>query len=176
VRRAWRPHDAVLGREDELKGYHDIDRHPNARSIPGLLLYRFDAPLFFANAGYFRRRVRRLVAEASHPVRWVVVAAEPITDVDTTAADILFQLLDELRQQDITLAFAEMKGPVKDRLERYGLSAAVGPDRFFPTIGTAVDAYVEATGVHWIDWEERSDGSAPDADRARVTPADEPAP
>jgi high affinity sulfate transporter 1 len=176
VRRAWRPHDAVLGREDELKGYHDIDRHPNARSIPGLLLYRFDAPLFFANAGFFRRRVRRLVAEASHPVRWVVVAAEPITDVDTTTADILFQLLEELRQQGITLAFAEMKGPVKDRLERYGLSAAVGPDRFFPTIGTAVDAYVEATGVQWIDWEERSDGPSPDADRTQVTPADEPTP
>jgi MFS superfamily sulfate permease-like transporter len=82
VRRAWRPHDAVLGREDELKGYHDIDRHPTARRIPGLLLYRFDAPLFFANAGYFRRRVRRLVTEATHPVHWVVVAAEPITDVD----------------------------------------------------------------------------------------------
>lgn len=155
VRRAWRPHDAVLGREDELKGYHDIDRHPNARLIPGLLLYRFDAPLFFANAGYFRRRVRRLVAEATHPVRWVVVAAEPITDIDTTAADTLRQVLEELRQQQVTLAFAELKGPVKDRLERYGLYDAVGPDRFFPTVGTAVDGYVEATGTAWVDWEER---------------------
>jgi MFS superfamily sulfate permease-like transporter len=158
VRRAWRPHDAVLGREDELKGYHDIDRHPNARRIPGLLLYRFDAPLFFANAGYFRRRVRRLVAEAAHPVRWVVVAAEPITDIDTTAADALSQLLEELRQADVTLAFAELKGPVKDRLHRYGLFTAVGPDRFFPTIGTAVDGYIEATGVDWVDWEERPVG------------------
>ncbi|HEV3503661.1 MAG TPA: STAS domain-containing protein, partial [Actinomycetes bacterium] len=155
VRRAWRPHDAVLGREDELKGYHDLDRHPNARLIPGLLLYRFDAPLFFANAGYFRRRVRRLVRAATHPVRWVVVAAEPITDIDTTAADILRQLLEELRQQQVTLAFAELKGPVKVRLERYGLYTAVGPDRFFPTVGTAVDGYVEATGTAWVDWEER---------------------
>jgi MFS superfamily sulfate permease-like transporter len=158
VRRAWRPHDAVLGREDELKGYHDIDRHPSARLIPGLLLYRFDAPLFFANAGWFGRRVRRLVAEAAHPVRWVVVAAEPITDIDTTAADSLRQLLEELRAEQVTLAFAELKGPVKDRLRRYGLFEAVGPDRFFPTVGTAVDGYVEATGTAWVDWEERPAG------------------
>jgi high affinity sulfate transporter 1 len=156
VRRAWRPHDAVLGRQDELKGYHDIDRHPSARLIPGLLLYRFDAPLFFANAGYFRRRVRRLVAEAAQPVRWVVVAAEPVTDVDTTAADTLRQLLEELRQAQVTLAFAELKGPVKDRLRRYGLFEAIGPNRFYPTVGTAVDGYVEATGTTWVDWEERS--------------------
>jgi MFS superfamily sulfate permease-like transporter len=85
-----------------------------------------------------------------------VVAAEPITDVDSTAADILQQLLEELRQQDVTLAFAEAKDPVKDRLRRYGLLDAIGPDRFFPTIGTAVNAYVEATGTTWVDWEERS--------------------
>ena len=161
VRRAWRPHDAVLGREDELKGYHDIDRHPSARVIPGLLLYRFDAPLFFANAGYFRRRVRELVADATHPVRWVVVAAEPITDIDTTAADTLDQLLQELRHQQVTLAFAELKGPVKDRLQRYGLFDAIGPDHFFPTIGTAVDGYIAATGTTWVDWEERP-ATAPD--------------
>ena len=155
VRRAWRPHDAVLGREDDLKGYHDIDRHPTARRIPGLLLYRFDAPLFFANAGYFRRRVRRLVGDATTPVRWVVVAAEPITDIDTTAADTLSELLSELRQDGVTLAFAELKGPVKDRLRRHGLFDAVGADRFFPTVGTAVDGYIEATGTTWVDWEER---------------------
>ena len=161
VRRAWRPHDAVLGREDELKGYHDIDRHPSARQVPGLLLYRFDAPLFFANAAWFRRRVNGLVAEAAHPVRWVVVAAEPVTDVDSTAADTLDQLLRELREQQVTLAFAELKGPVKDRLRRYGLYDAIGPDHFFPTIGTAVNAYVTATGTTWVDWEERP---APDPD------------
>jgi high affinity sulfate transporter 1 len=155
VRRAWRPHDAVLGREDDLKGYHDIDRHPTARRIPGLLLYRFDAPLFFANAGYFRRCVRRLVDEAASPVRWVVVAAEPITDIDTTAADTLRELLEELRAEGVTLAFAELKGPVKDLLRRYGLFDAIGPDRFFPTVGTAVDGYIEATGTTWVDWEER---------------------
>jgi MFS superfamily sulfate permease-like transporter len=120
VRRAWRPYDAVLGREDELKGYHDLERHPNARQVPGLLLYRFDAPLFFANAGYFRGRISDLVATTTPRIRWVVVAAEPITDVDTTAADALLELLRELRQQQVVLAFAEMKGPVKERLRRYG--------------------------------------------------------
>ena len=179
VRRAWRPHDAVLGREDELKGYHDIDRHPSARRIPGLLLYRFDAPLFFANAGYFRRRIRELVADATHPVRWVVVAAEPITDVDSSAADTLQQLLGELRQEHVTLAFAEVKGPVKDRLQRYGLFDAIGPDRFFPTIGTAVNGYIDATGTTWVDWEERPDPTAPgspSADGSRVAAPDKPTP
>jgi MFS superfamily sulfate permease-like transporter len=108
-----------------------------------------------------RRRVRALVAEAAPPVRWVVVAAEPITDVDTTASDTLGQLLQELRQQQVTLAFAELKDLVKDRLKRYGLFGAIGPDRFFPTIGTAVDGYVQATGTTWVDWEERR-ATAPD--------------
>jgi MFS superfamily sulfate permease-like transporter len=157
VRRAWRPHDAVLGREDELKGYHDLERHPNARQVPGLLLYRFDAPLFFANADYFRRRISDLVARTTPPIRWVVVAAEPITDVDTTAADTLLELLGELQHQEVALAFAEMKGPVKDRLRRYGLYAQIGSEHFFPTIGTAVDGYLRATGLEWVDWEERPD-------------------
>jgi high affinity sulfate transporter 1 len=155
IRRAWRPHDAVLGREDELKGYHDLERHPAGRQVPGLLLYRFDAPLFFANAGEFRRRVRELLATTTPRVRWLVVAAEPITDVDTTAAAVLGELLVELRQRAVTVAFAEMKGPVKDRLRRYGLYDQVGDERFFPTVGTAVDGYLRATGVRWVDWEER---------------------
>jgi len=158
VRRAWRPYDAVLGREDELKGYHDLERHPNARQVPGLLLYRFDAPLFFANADYFRGRISDLVATTTPRIRWVVVAAEPITDVDTTAADALFDLLSELQRQEVVLAFAELKGPVKDRLRRYGLYDQVGSEHFFPTVGTAVDGYLRTTGMEWVDWEERPDG------------------
>jgi MFS superfamily sulfate permease-like transporter len=137
-----------------------IERYPEARQVPGLLLYRFDAPLFFANAGFFRRRIRGLVAAARPRVRWVVVAAEPITDVDTTAADVLGELLAELRRQGVTFAFTEMKDPVKDRLRRYGLFDVVGADRFFPTVGTAVDAYVKATGVEWVDWEEQPERPA----------------
>jgi MFS superfamily sulfate permease-like transporter len=160
VRRAWRPprrRPRTRGRPQGLPR-HRPPPDPTARRIPGLLLYRFDAPLFFANAGYFRRCVRRLVDDATTPVRWVVVAAEPITDIDTTAADTLRDLLEELRAEGITLAFAELKGPVKDRLRRYGLFDAVGEDRFFPTVGTAVDGYIEATGTTWVDWGVRLPG------------------
>jgi high affinity sulfate transporter 1 len=160
VRRAWRPYDAALGRVDELKGYHDLERFPEARTIPGLLLFRFDAPLFFANANRFREQLRARVA-AAHGLRWVVVASEPITDVDTTAAAMLEDLLEELREQHVTLAFAEMKDPVKDHLRRYGLYDEIGEDHFFPTIGTAVNGYLKASDVEWIDWEEREE--RPDA-------------
>jgi high affinity sulfate transporter 1 len=154
IRRAWHPHDAVLGRVDDLKGYHDRDRFPRARTIPGLLLYRFDAPLFFANAAWFRRRLHELI-EGDEPIRWIVVAAEPMTDVDVTAGTVLKDLLAELEAAGVVLAFAEMKDPVKDRLRRYGLYERIGDDRFFPTLGTAVDAYVRSSGVEWVDWEER---------------------
>lgn len=154
LRRAWRPYEAVLGRVDGLKGYHDLSRYPEARLIPGLLLYRFDAPLFFANANVFRSRLLERIAAAPIPVRWVVVAAEPITDVDPSAAEVLEELADDLHAAGVELAFAEMKDPVRDPLERYGLVERFGRDRFFPTIGSAVHAYTDETGVEWIDWED----------------------
>jgi MFS superfamily sulfate permease-like transporter len=154
LRRAWWPHEAVLGRVGGLKGYHDRARYPEARLVPGLLLYRFDAPLFFANANVFRMHLLQQIAAADPPVRWVVIAAEPMTDVDPTAAEVLEDVADDLREADIELAFAEMKDPVRDRLERYGLVERFGRDRFFPTIGSAVHAYVDQTGVDWVDWEE----------------------
>ena len=153
IRRAWRPHDAVLGRVDNLKGYHDTERHPHARLIPGLVLYRFDAPLFFANADFFRARVGALAR--SGDVRWVVVAAEPITDIDTTAGEMLRTLDDELTADGVELAFAELKDPVRDRLRHYGIHDGIGDHRFFPTLGVAVAAYLRETGVDWIDWEDR---------------------
>jgi MFS superfamily sulfate permease-like transporter len=153
IRRAWRPHDAVLGRVDHLKGYHDNERHPEARLIPGLVLYRFDAPLFFANADVFRERVRALAR--ADGVRWIVVAAEPITDIDATAGEILRSLDSELEADGIELAFAELKGPARDRLRRYGIHDRIGDHRFFPTVGAAVAAYVRETGVDWLDWEDR---------------------
>src|SRR5512132_2209475 len=113
IRRAWRPYDAVLGRVDDLKGYHDVTRHPDARRIPGLVLFRWDAPLFFANAEVFADRLRGAAASSPTPVRWVVVAAEPVTDLDTTAADVLQELDEELSAEGVDLRFAEMKGPVK---------------------------------------------------------------
>ncbi|MBI5210051.1 MAG: SulP family inorganic anion transporter [Elusimicrobia bacterium] len=153
--RAWRPYDAVLGRVDGLKGYHDIARHPEAKRIPGLVLFRWDAPLFFANADVFHRHVLQAVAEAATPTRWVVVAAEPVTDVDITAADALSALDDDLQREGIELCFAEMKGPVKDLLKRYGLFSKLGDDLFFRTVGQAVDAYLKAHPVEWLDWEDR---------------------
>ncbi len=154
IRRAWRPHDAVLGRAKGVKGYHDLKRYPEARQVPGLLLYRWDAPLFFANADTFRRRVIDMVDASRPSVKWVVVAAEPITDVDTTAAEMLEELDNELSTRGAELAFAEMKDPVKDRLESYGLQRTIGGEFFFPTVGVAVKAFIERYEVAWTDWED----------------------
>src|SRR5215510_14871145 len=119
----WRPHSAVLGRVERIKGYHDVSRYPEARQIPGLVLFRWDAPLFFANAELFRDRVQAAVDDAPTQVQWVVVAAEPVTSVDVTAADILEELVDSLQDKGIELCFAEMKDPLKDKLKRFGLFA-----------------------------------------------------
>jgi high affinity sulfate transporter 1 len=160
VRRAWRPHDAILGRATGVKGYHDLVRYPEAKQVPGLLLFRWDAPLFFANADTFRQRVMDLVDVAREPVKWVVVAAEPITDVDSTAAEMLEELDKQLGTRGAELAFAELKDPVRDRLERYGLQKQIGRDFFFPTIGVAVKAFLDRYDVAWVDWEESRDGGA----------------
>ena len=139
----WRPHSAVLGRAEGVKGYHDITRYPNARQIPGLVLFRWDAPLFFANAEFFKERILDAVTKSPSPVRWVVVAAEPVTSVDVTAADTLSDLAKTLLNAGIELHFAELKDPVKDKLKRFGLFAIFGEDKFFPTIGAAVALYLK---------------------------------
>src|SRR5262245_236500 len=152
----WRPHSAVLGRVDQVKGYHDITRYPEARLIPGLVLFRWDAPLFFANAEFFHERVMAAVSNSPTPVRWLVVAAEPVTSVDVTAADVLSELDDSLHAGGIELCFAEMKDPVKDKLKRFGLFTRLGEHTFFATIGEAVNAYLEHYPVDWVDWEDRT--------------------
>jgi high affinity sulfate transporter 1 len=159
VVRAWRPYMAELVRVEGRKGYHDQSRHPEGRRIPGLVIVRFDAPLFFANAELFAGFVRHAIDDAAPPVRWVAIAAEPITDVDTTAAEVLERLDAELTADGIRLVFAEMKGPVKDRLARYGLTSRFGPDAFYPTIGTMVDDYVTRTGTPWTDWTDEPDAA-----------------
>jgi len=151
----WRPHSAVLGRAEGLKGYHDIQRHPEARLIPGLVLFRWDAPLFFANAELFHERVLDAAASSPTPVRWLVVAAEPVTSVDITAADMLAELDESLHAAGVELCFAEMKGPVKDKLKRFGLFARIGETAFFPTVGAAVAGYLKTHDVDWQDWEDR---------------------
>ncbi len=151
----WRPHSAVLGRVDGVKGYHDLTRYPDARRVPGLVLFRWDAPLFFANAELFQARVLDAVAASPTPVRWLVVGAEPVTSIDVTAADVLDELDQSLRAAGVDLCFAEMKDPVKDKLKRFGLFSRLGEERFFATLGEAVSSYLNAHPVDWVDWEDR---------------------
>lgn len=143
----WRPHFAVMGRVDGIRGYHDIKRYPDARRVPGLVLFRWDAPLFFANAELFHQRVLEAVAQSPTPVRRIVVAAEPVTSIDVTSADMLAELEQALREAGVELRFAELKDPVKDKLRRFEILDHFGP--IAPTIGAAVDAYLEEHGVEW---------------------------
>jgi high affinity sulfate transporter 1 len=134
----WRPHWAVLGRTEGVEGYHDVARYPGAHRIPGLVLFRWDAPLFFANAESFSARVQEAVEQAPLGVRRVVVAAEPVTGIDVTASDSLADLDRTLEALGVELCFAEMKDPVKDKLKRFGLFAELGAEKFFPTVEAAV--------------------------------------
>ena len=143
----WRPHSAVLGGVEHVRGYHDIARYPEARLIPGLVLFRWDAPLFFANAELFNKRVLDAIANSPTPVRWLVVAAEPVTSIDVTAADAVCELDDTLHTAGIELCFAEMKDPVKDKLRRFGLFTRLGEQTFFPTLEEAVSTYVRTHPV-----------------------------
>ncbi len=137
----WRPHSAVLGRVEGVRGYHDVTRYANARQVPGLVLFRWDAPLFFANAEFFKDQALDAVATAPAAVEWLVVAAEPVTSVDVTAADMLSELRETLQRPATRLCFAELKDPVKDKLKRFGLLDQIGEHFFFATVGEAVDEY-----------------------------------
>ena len=145
VARAWQPYRTELVQTADRPGFHDVERHPDGRRIPGLILVRFDAPLFFANGEIFDQYVRTLVSQAAQPVEWVVIAAEPITGLDTTAVDELVDLDTYLETKNIRLVFAEMKGPIKDRLIRYGLSDRFDATHFYPTLDYAVQAYADRT-------------------------------
>jgi len=151
---AWHPHFAVLVRVDGRKGYHDVKRHPEGRFVPGLVLFRWDAQLFFANAEIFHQQVQKAVDQSATPVHWVIVAADAISDIDITAADSLMDLHQELAQRQVQLHFAGLKGPVKDRLAGYGLQALLDPERLAPTLGRAVNVYRETHVVDWKDWDE----------------------
>jgi high affinity sulfate transporter 1 len=139
-RRAWWPYQAKLGRIEGMPGYHDTGLHPDADELPGLVIFRFDAPLIFANARTFRDQIRSLARSDPRP-SWIVIAAEPITDVDTTAADMLGELDSELNADGISLVFAELKDPVREKLQRYELIGPLDPHHFLPTIEAAVEAF-----------------------------------
>jgi len=179
-RRAWWPYDTQLGRVDGLAGYHDVHSYPQAEHLPGLVIYRFDGPLFFANAKTFRDEVRRM-AKAYPPPAWILVAAEPITDVDTTASDVLEDLDEALNDQGISLVFAELKDPVRRKIERYGLTRTINPQHFFPTVESAIAAFRQETGADWAAAGQATTGEAgtgetgTGADRPRDVPASPPA-
>ncbi|SDO03800.1 high affinity sulphate transporter 1 [Streptomyces sp. cf386] len=157
-RRAWWPYNTVLGRVQGLEGYHDIRSYPQARQLPGLVIHRFDAPLFFANAKTFRDEIRRL-ADADPRPTWILIAAEPVTDVDTTAADVLEELDEHLNAKGVHLVFAELKDPVRRKIERYGLTRTIDPRHFFPTVEAAVAAFRLRTGAEWTEGTEGTEGT-----------------
>ena len=119
------------------------------------MLFRWDAPLFFANAEFFHERALDAVASSPTPVRWLVIAAEPVTSVDVTAADMVCELDETLSAAGIELRFAEMKDPVKDKLKHFGLFTRFGEQSFFATVGEAVSTYLAAHPVEWVDCEDR---------------------
>jgi len=145
----WRPHYAILGRVDGIRGYHDIKRYPNARLVPGLMLFRWDAPLFFANSELFNQKVKEAIKGSTQPLKRILITAEPVTSIDVTSADMLVELEQNLRESGIELRFAEMKDPVKDKLKRFEIMDTFGVNNFYPTIGAAVDAYLDEHKVEW---------------------------
>jgi high affinity sulfate transporter 1 len=157
-RRLWWPHHAQLGRVPGVAGLHDAANYPDVEFVPGLVVFRFDAPLIFANCRAFGAEVRELLA--TYPeLRWVVIAAEPITDVDTTAADMLGELQEWLRERSVSLVFAEMKDPVRAKLAKYTSTLTMDPEHFYPTLDEAVSRFISSTGVTWQPGERAASTS-----------------
>lgn len=146
--RIWRPYHATLGRVAGLPGLHDTTSYPDAETLDGCIVLRFDAPLIFANAGTFRDEVHERAAGDPTPA-WIVIAAEPITDVDTTACDMLEDLVVKLDGQGIRLVFAELKDPARMKIKQFGLEQVLDDSRFYPTIEAATDAFQSSTGRGW---------------------------
>jgi MFS superfamily sulfate permease-like transporter len=160
-RRVWWPHQAELGRVEGIDGLHDTESYPDAELLPGLVVYRFDAPLIFANSRIFGDEIRA-IAENRPGLKWIVIAAEPVTDVDTTASDMLQALDIWLNERGISLIFAELKDPVREKIERYELTRTIDPDHFFPTIDAAVERYVDLSDATW-QGPKGGDGAGPDS-------------
>ncbi|WP_278312507.1 SulP family inorganic anion transporter [Lolliginicoccus levis] len=162
LRRVARPHDGVLGQVPGLAGMHDIEDYPNAHRMPGLVVYRYDAPLFFANAADFHRRVVAAVDSAPTPAEWLVVNTEAMVEIDLTATDMLEELRRELEKRGITLALARVKRELRADLEAAGLLGKIGEEQIFPTLPTAVDGYLRAYKTrHGHPPQERPKGPTP---------------
>lgn len=146
LRRAWDPYRAELVDVPGVPGYHDVSRHPDGERVPGMLILRFDAPLFFGNGSLLGSFVRNKLDQAPPGIERVVLAAEPVTGIDTTALDELVQLDEWLERHGVDLVFAELKGPVKDRLVQYGVGSRFSPGHFYPTVSEAVRAFQREGG------------------------------
>ena len=152
--RVGRPHDAIQGLVPGLAGMHDIDDYPQAKTIPGLVVYRYDAPLFFANAQDFRRRALAAATQASPPARWFILNTEANVEVDFTALEAVEAVRAELSNRGIIVGLARVKQDLLDDLQAFGLAQKIGAQRIFPTLPTAVAAYRE--------WARRHPPPAPD--------------
>lgn len=141
--RIARPHDAVMGRVPNIAGLHDIADWPWATTIPGLVIYRYDAPLFFANAADFKRRALAVIEAEATPVEWFVINTEAIVEVDITATDMLIELYEKLSQQGITLALARVKQDLYAQLQRSGLLDLIGAEHVFFTLPSAIDGFYQ---------------------------------
>src|SRR6266516_2738016 len=143
ISRISRPHDAVLGMVEGVDGYQDIEAYTNSETEPGLIVYRFDAPLFFANADYFLSRVQELIATAEYPIKWMLIDAEAIIDIDVTAAEALSTLQSELERKGIVLVISRASQLLQEMFKRAGLTERIGPEHFYPTVRTGVQAFLE---------------------------------
>ncbi len=160
-RRSWWPPGAVLGYVHELKGWHDVERYPDAEQEEGVVIYRWEAPLFFANAGIFRQQIRKLVRERKP--RWIVLQCEAITDIDVTAADMLKGLDHELNELGIHIAFVELRSRLQERVETYGLLKELDREHFFAKVKPALrdiaahDPESDDAPHRWVDALEEQD-------------------
>jgi high affinity sulfate transporter 1 len=148
-KRLWWPYYTSLGKVPDIEGYHDRSQYPHAHILPGAVIFRFDAPLIFANSGTFKDSIYTLLKEKPKP-KWIIIAAEPITDIDTTAADMLLDLDEKCNADDVHLVFAELKNRVHQKLIKYQLIGPINPEHFFPTIDAALASYRKKTKTEWI--------------------------
>ena len=143
IKRVSGPGTAVLGRVPGTSKYRDVAISPSSEQIPGLLIFRFDAPIIFVNGAHFSETLRELVADASEPTRQVLIPAQQINHIDSTGSEQLAKISDELRKQDIVLAFAEVKSTVRDMMRRTGLEEEIGAEHFYDSVDSGVQQFIE---------------------------------
>ena len=146
--RVARPHAAVLGQSPEVAGWHDVEDYPASTQIPGLVVFRYDSPLFFANAEHFATQCRAAIADAPQPVRWFLLNMEGNTEVDITGLDALEDVRQQCEKEGIVMALVRVKHEVIEMLDKHGIAERIGHDRIYPTLPTAVAAYESWAATH----------------------------